>query len=92
MSGAHFYLMLPSNASLDVYPNNKTTDYRVSLPQSIELEGNWEVGLYSVSYPITLGTTYQMMVRTLTFIGGIFMAGREGSSKVWALRKHRKFC
>ncbi len=53
MSGLHFYLTLPSNASLDVYPNNKTTDYRVSLPQSIELEGNWEVGLYSVSYPNT---------------------------------------
>jgi hypothetical protein len=53
MSGAHFYLTLPSNASSDVFPNNKTTDYRVSLPEGIELEGNWEVGLYSISYPFS---------------------------------------
>ena len=53
MSGTHFYLTLPSNASLDVFPDNKTTSYRVKLPQSIDLEGNWEVGLYSVSYPNT---------------------------------------
>ena len=53
MSGTHFYLTLPSNASLDVFPDNKTTEYRVKLPQPIELDGNWEVGLYSISYPHT---------------------------------------
>ena len=53
MSGTHFYLTLPSNASLDVFPDNKTTSYRVKLPQGIDLEGSWEVGLYSVSYPNT---------------------------------------
>ena len=53
MSGTHFYLTLPSNASLDVFPDNKTTEYRVKLPQHIELDGNWEVGLYSIFYPNT---------------------------------------
>ena len=53
MSGTHFYLALPSNASLDVFPDNKTTEYRVKLPQPIDLDGNWEVGLYSISYPHT---------------------------------------
>ena len=53
MSGTHFYLTLPSNASLNEFPNNKTTSYRVKLPQSIDLEGVWEVGLYSISYPNT---------------------------------------
>ena len=53
MSVTHFYLTLPSNASLDVFPDNKTTSYRVKLPQTIDLEGNWEVGLYSISYPNT---------------------------------------
>ena len=53
MSGTHFYLTLPSNASSDVFPDNKTTSYRVKLPQTIDLEGNWEVGLYSISYPNT---------------------------------------
>ena len=45
MSGTHFYLTLRSNASSDVFPDNKTTSYRVKLPQTIDLEGNWEVGL-----------------------------------------------
>ena len=53
MSGTHFYLTLPSNASLNEFPNNKTTSYRVKLQQSIDLEGVWEVGLYSISYPNT---------------------------------------
>ena len=53
MSGTHFYLTLPSNGSLNEFPNNKTTSYRVKLPQSIDLEGVWEVGLYSISYPNT---------------------------------------
>ena len=53
MSGTHFYLTLPSNASLNEFPNNKTTSYRLKLPQSIDLEGVWEVGLYSISYPNT---------------------------------------
>ena len=53
MSGTHFYLTLPSNASLNEFPNNKATSYRVKLPQSIDLEGVWEVGLYSISYPNT---------------------------------------
>ena len=51
MNGPHFYLTLPSNASLDVFPDNKTTEYRVQLPQSVYLEGDWETGMYSISYP-----------------------------------------
>ena len=50
MSGSHFY---PSNASLDVFPNNKTTEYHVKLPQTVNLDGDWEVGVYSISYPHT---------------------------------------
>ena len=53
MSGAHFYITLPSNASLDIFPDNKTTSYRVKLPHTINLNGEWEVGLYSISYPNT---------------------------------------
>ena len=59
MSGAHFYLTLPSNASLDVFPDNKTGSYHVKLPQPIDLNGNWEVGLYSISYPNTWYTLHK---------------------------------
>ena len=53
MSGAHFYLTLPSNASMDVFPNNKIGSYYVKFQQTFDLNGEWEVGLYSISYPNT---------------------------------------
>jgi hypothetical protein len=64
MSGTHFPLTLPSNASLDVFPDNKTTEYRVKLPQPVELDGNWEVGLYSIFYPNTWYTLRNLIVDT----------------------------
>ena len=56
MSGTHFYLTLPNNASRDVYPNNKIGSYYVKLPQTIYLNGEWEVGLYSITYSNTCYT------------------------------------
>ena len=53
MNGTHFYLTLPSNASLSVFPDNTTASYQVKLPQTVELSGDWEVGLYSMTYPRT---------------------------------------
>ena len=53
MSGTHFYLTLPSDASMDVFPNNKIGSYHVKLPQAVDLHGDWEAGLYSISYPNT---------------------------------------
>ena len=53
MSGTHFYLTLPSNASMDVFPDNKIGSYHVNFPQTFDLNGEWEVGLYSISYPNT---------------------------------------
>ena len=64
MSGTHFYLTLPSNASLDVFPDNKTTEYRVKLPQPVVLDGKWEVGLYSIFYPNTWYTLRDINVDT----------------------------
>ena len=43
------YLTLPSNASMDVLPSNKTGSYHVKLSQTIDLHGDWQVGLYSTS-------------------------------------------
>ena len=53
MSGTHFYLTLLSNASMDVFPDNKIGSYHVKFPQTIDLNGEWEVGLYSISYSNT---------------------------------------
>ena len=51
MEGAQFYLHLPSNASLDKFSNNTLTEYRVCLPQTTSLTGEWEVALTEIHYP-----------------------------------------
>ena len=51
MEVTQFYLHLPSNASLDKFPNNTLTEYRVCLPQTISLSGDWEVALTEIHYP-----------------------------------------
>ena len=38
---------------MDVFPNNKIGSYHVKFPQTFDLNGEWEVGLYSISYPNT---------------------------------------
>jgi len=43
-------LYLPSNSSLDKFPNNTLTEYRVGLPQTVSLTGDWEVGLGEIHY------------------------------------------
>ena len=48
----NFYLTLPSNASSQIYSENKPGHYRVKLPRNIFLpENDWEVALASISFP-----------------------------------------
>ena len=51
MEVTQFYLHLPSNSSLDKCPHNTLTEYRVSLPQTLNLTGEWEVALTEMHYP-----------------------------------------
>ena len=46
-------MTLPSNSSFDHFPNNTLSDYTTKLPQEINLEGSWEVGIAEISYPRT---------------------------------------
>lgn len=47
-----FHLTLPSNGvSQKEFPNNTNNSWKVRLPQPITLEGEWKVGLSSISYP-----------------------------------------
>ena len=48
-----FYVTLPSNSSMNYYPNNTLTSYTTKLGQPLELEGSWEVGLAEIQYPHT---------------------------------------
>ena len=38
---------------MSIFSENSTTSFRVKLPQTIDLSGDWEVRLYSTTYPRT---------------------------------------
>lgn len=48
-----FYLTLPSDNSLNYYPDNKVSHFKTRLPTPFELKGEWEVGLAEFIYPHT---------------------------------------
>ena len=48
-----FYMTLPSNASMEMHPDNTLTHYVTHLPQRIDLTGEWECGLAEIQYPHT---------------------------------------
>lgn len=45
-----FYLTLPSNACHNIFPDNSSSDYTITLSQAIELEGQYEVALAEIMY------------------------------------------
>ena len=45
------YLILPSNSSMDLYPNNKISHFTVQLPKQIDLDGSYEVAISEIFYP-----------------------------------------
>jgi len=66
--GDDFYMVLPSNASPNLYPNNNASSFTVSWDQSIELNQNdlWKVALTECDYmyhPHTLTTNYAIEIK-----------------------------
>ena len=53
MEKTQFYLWLPSNSSMSVFPDNTLSEYRVKLPQCIRLADDWEVAVTEIQYPHT---------------------------------------
>ncbi len=51
-----FFVYLPSNSSLALFPENKLTSYKVQLARPIQLKGNYMVGLREIHYPLTWET------------------------------------
>lgn len=50
-----FFLTLPSNSSVNYYPINNPTRFVTQLPHRIDLHGDWEVSLFAINYPYTVG-------------------------------------
>lgn len=51
-----FYLTLPSNSSMDYYPQNTVANFITQLSRPIKLDGSWEVAIVEVHYPCSLLT------------------------------------
>jgi len=48
---SQFTISLPSNSSMDVYPNNTMSQFTTKLSEFIEFDVKWEVGLLEASFP-----------------------------------------
>ena len=75
-----FYITLPSESSGDVFPENNPSEYTVRLPRWIQLKGEWEIGLHSITY--TPWNIIQPLDEPISFMNG----GKEG--KGGKMRKH----
>ena len=49
----HFHLILPSNSSANIFPNNTTTHFNTYLPHQIDLDGQWSFALTEIQIPYT---------------------------------------
>ena len=47
------YLYSSDLNSLDYYPNNVLSDFRIQLPQRHQLEGEWEIALLQAQIPFS---------------------------------------
>ncbi len=51
MEVTSFYATMPSNASMNIYPNNTQASFQVLLPRTIYLKHTYEVALVEMQYP-----------------------------------------
>ncbi len=59
MENGQFYLHLPSNSSMDIFPENTLSEYRVQLPQLVQVSEDWEVAMVEIQYPHTWNTVHE---------------------------------
>ena len=81
-----FYVTLPSNGSMDTFPENTMAEFTNRLSKPIHLEGKWEVGMIECSYPrswwqVNESTTHFSYKR----IGN--KTGREAAAVPWSGHK-----
>ena len=48
---SEFYVMLPSNSSMQYFLDNKTSNFVTKLSRTLQLDGEWGVGLAEIVYP-----------------------------------------
>ena len=66
-----FHLTLPSNSSVDYYPENTVARFTTKLPNNIDLDGEWEVAVSEISVP---SRVYNMMEGLCYYDIGIYLS------------------
>lgn len=57
MNAGEFMVVMPSNASADIFPDNTTASYKIMLQRPLPCtEGKWSVGLTEIVYPAKWNT------------------------------------
>ena len=79
MSASQFYIHLPSDSSLNVYPDNTIAKFSTKLVRMVELEGSYEVGLSEIIYPADY---YNVDNRELDYSFGIKQKNFDVEGKV----------
>ena len=51
-SEATFFVLLPSNSSMEYFPDNTTTKFVTKLPRNLCSVGEWRVALIEIDYPL----------------------------------------
>src|ERR1043165_1109963 len=73
-----FYLYLPSNSSMGYYPENTLAHFKTKLHNTIELEGDWEIGLSEIHFPKTWYTIAKEGAEIIVECCGCAAAIRRG--------------
>ena len=61
-----FYIVLPSNSSMQYFPENTTSHFVTKLPKEVQLHGDWTVALTEIQIPLTfLHLTNDVLERTV---------------------------
>lgn len=74
-----FYIHLPSDSSLDVYPDNTIAKFSTKLARSVDLDGAYDVGLSEIIYPADY---YNVDNRELDYSFGIKQRNFDTDGKI----------
>ena len=70
---APFYITLPCDSSLDLYPKNTASEWTTKLQGSVQLKGPWEVCLAEAQYTNTLWTLQEDQKLIISQIVGCYL-------------------
>ena len=59
-----FYIALPSDSSIQYFPENMLLKFTTKIPHEIVLDGSWECGASEVRYPLTFFNVLDDMILT----------------------------